>query len=77
MPHKGEVLAAAAGAAAAAGTYVAYKSLLQTAGSVVVFLDSSKTGVRLQRCCSLDLLKGQVESKLHVYDCQLFLAQVG
>lgn len=77
LEGKTGLLAGAALAATAAGT-AAY---IYTAGSrsnqgVVVFLDGSKSGIYLDTCESIDELKSQVEERLHIYDCSLFLEQV-
>eukprot|EP00878_Enallax_costatus_P002291 GHUV01002466.1.p1 GENE.GHUV01002466.1~~GHUV01002466.1.p1 ORF type:complete len:1154 (+),score=313.19 GHUV01002466.1:119-3580(+) len=78
MPHKCQVLATAGGlAATAACAYLTYKASYPRTDHIVVFLYGSKKGLRLPRCESLDVLRGQVESGLHVEDCRLFVARDG
>jgi hypothetical protein len=74
---KAGLLAGAAIAATAAGAaaYV-YTSKTKFEQGVVVFLDGTKSGIQLDKCESIDDLKAQVEEKLHIQDCRLFVEQV-
>jgi hypothetical protein len=67
--------AALAATAAGAAAYV-YTSKVRCEQGVVVFLDGSKSGIHLDKCESIDDLKAQVEDKLHIQDCRLFIEQV-
>lgn len=66
--------AALAATAAGAAAYV-YTNKVTCEQGVVVFLDGSKNGIHLGKCESIDVLKGQVEEKLHIEDCRLFVEQ--
>lgn len=77
MPANTQVLAVASGAAAvAAGAYLTLNSSRYIVRYIVVFAEGSKKGLRVPRCDSLDVLRGQVESGLHIDSCRLFIAQV-
>jgi hypothetical protein len=67
--------AAIAATAAGAAAYV-YSSKARFEQGVVVFLDGSKSGIHVDKCESIDDLKAQVEEKLHITDCRLFIEQV-